>query len=316
MKALKKIRFHRFISILRIHVIVLITLSLWPLIAFAFLLPAKTVLQNNVASRKFLKEVELSQTIHFLEGFYSPQTFDCEEKIYVSALLNASRFDYTCQGFLYTVLRTPKTTKIIHTKSIETRSVTPLNAWPALFFSLDFTSLLQSLEHSEFISTEEKKEEDSSSAQPPKEKDWTVEGTISLARLGKIEKSTPQKLEKNVTLLLSAPSGSHKIWFEKDLFVPQKMEMGGRTLVFQNYREISIPPLNKTFFRYPQKVEIQEGETSGITLEADNTKILVNPKFSKDTFDAQKIVKRNITPVTEETSYIKEVLEKFILEYR
>ncbi|MBI2645710.1 MAG: hypothetical protein HYW85_01525, partial [Deltaproteobacteria bacterium] len=82
------------------------------------------------------------------------------------------------------------------------------------------------------------------------------------------------------------------------------------------YREIPILPLKKTFFRYPQKIEIQEGEVPGITIESDSTKTLVNPKFSKDIFDAQKISKINTTSVSEETSYMKEVLEKFILEYR
>jgi len=286
---------------------------LLPKPSFAFLLPAKTVLQNNVASRKFLKEVEVSQTIHFLEGFYSSKAFDCTEKIYISAPFNASRFDYTCEGIFYTLLRTPKTSKVIYNKAIETRSLLPLHAWPALFFSLDFPSLLKSLEHSEFISVEEKKEDTSLQN---KEKNWNVEGTISLVRLGKIEKSTPQKLEKNVALLLSAPLGSQKIWFEKDLFTPQKMEIGGRTLMFQNYRQTPIPPLKKTFFYYPQKIEVQEGESSGITIESDSAQILINPKFSKDVFDPQKVTKKNTTAATEETSYIKEVLEKFILEYR
>ncbi|MBI3019130.1 MAG: hypothetical protein HYY61_04490 [Deltaproteobacteria bacterium] len=320
MLALKKIRSHEFISLLKIYIVVLIILLHWPLVTFAFLLPAKTVLQNNIASRKILKEVGVSQTIHFLEGFYSPRAFDCQETISVSALLNASRFDYTCQGIFYTLLRTGKVSKVIYHKTIETRPEAPLNAWPALFFTTDFPSLLQNLIHNEFISAGEKEEEPASPNQPAKEKDWNIEGTISLARLGKIEKSTPQKLEKNVTLLLSAPSGSQKIWFEKDLFVPQKMEVGGRVLIFQNYQETPIPPLKKTFFRYPQKIEVQEGGATGITIELDSTKVLINPKFSKDVFDAQKIaqktVKTNSTAVSEETSYIKEVLEKFILEYR
>lgn len=305
-----------------------VILLFMPLASFAFLLPAKTVLQNNVASRKFLKEVQLSQTLHFLEGFYSPKAFDCEEKIYISAPLEAFRFDYTCQGILYTLLRTPKAMKVIYHKTVEEKPYVPLNAWPALFFSWDFPSLLQSLEHSEFILAEEKAVEepasDNVSLDPrgggddklPKEKEWAVEGAISLVRLGKIEKSTPQKLEKNVTILLSAPSGTQKIWFEKDLFVPQKMEFGGRVLVFQVYQETPILPSKKTAFRYPQKTELQEGEASDIAIESDTTKTLINPKFPKDVFDVRKIVKKNNTAASEETSYIKEVLEKFILEYR
>src|SRR3989338_6554806 len=232
--------------------VILLTCWLWTTTATAFLLPAKTVLQNNVASRKFLKEVQLSQTLHFLEGFYSPKAFDCEEKISVSALLNTSRFDYTCQGVSYTLIRTAKVNKVIYNKTIETRPSVPLNAWPALFFTTDFPSLIQSLTHNEFISAEEKETEETPTDprspigvgdklrgddKLPKEKDWNIEGTISLVRLGKIEKSTPQKLEKNVVLLLTAPSGSQKIWFEKDLFLPQKMEIGGRIFVFQNYIE-------------------------------------------------------------------------------
>src|SRR3989338_1685695 len=93
-----------------------VILLFMPLASFAFLLPAKAVLQNNVASRKFLKEVQISQTIHFLEGFYSPQAFDCQETISVSALSNMSRFDYLCQGISYTLLRTPKASKVIYNK--------------------------------------------------------------------------------------------------------------------------------------------------------------------------------------------------------
>ncbi|MBI3016745.1 MAG: hypothetical protein HYY62_01915 [Deltaproteobacteria bacterium] len=326
MIALKGIRSHEHISFSMSKTFIsllLLTCWLWTTTATAFLLPAKTVLQNNVSSRKFLKEVQLSQTLHFLEGFYSPKAFDCEEKISISALLNMSRFDYVCQDVSYTLLRTAKANKVIYNKTIETKPSVPLNAWPALFFATDFPSLIQSLSHNEFISAEEKEEEEAASDprlrgddKGSKEKDWNIEGTISLVRLGKIEKATPQKLEKNVVLLLTAPSGSQKIWFEKDLFLPQKMEIGGRTFVFQNYREIPILPLKKTFFRYPQKIEIQEGEVPGITIESDSTKTLVNPKFSKDIFDAQKISKINTTSVSEETSYMKEVLEKFILEYR
>src|SRR3989338_3321560 len=172
-----------------------VILLFMPLASFAFLLPAKTVLQNNVASRKFLKEVQLSQTLHFLEGFYSPKAFDCEEKISVSALLNTSRFDYTCQGVSYTLIRTAKVNKVIYNKTIETRPSVPLNAWPALFFTTDFHSLIQSLSYNEFISAEEKETEEtptdprlSGDDKLPKQKDWNIEGTISLIRLGKIEK--------------------------------------------------------------------------------------------------------------------------------
>ncbi len=303
--------------------VIISLLLFWPVAASAFLLPAKTILQNNVASRKFLKEIELTQTLHFLEGFYSPHAFDCEETIYVSATLSALRFDYTCQGFVYTVLRAAKTTKIIYNKTIESRPNTPLSSWPALFFTTDFPSLIQSLTYNEFISAEEK-EQATTPDKPAPEKDWNIEGAISLVRLGKIEKSTSQKLEKNVTLLLSSPKGSQKIWFEKDLFVPQKMEQGGRLFSFQNYRELPISTFGKTFFRYPQKIVLQEGEAPGITLESDSAKIFINRKLSlgtlKDLFDAQKIAKdtkkTNVTAVSEEMSYIKEVLEKFTLEYR
>lgn len=272
-------------------------------VSFAFLLPPETILQNNVSQRAFLRSAVIQHQILFLEGFFSPTAFSCKETMFFSAP-ESLRVDYLCDNVAYGFIRTSKNLRTIYEKKVENRELTPFNYWPSLFLLPSVNALIKNLSHFRFISAEEEILND--------KKSWSIDAAVSLVKLGKIEKSTPQKLEKNTTLLLSGSSG--KTWFEKDLFLPQKIEYEGRDLVFKNYKEYPLKGSAKLSFKYPQKIEIQESQIAGIIL--DTSSITLNPSLDPNVFNSAPITKKNVTAFSEENSRRKEVLEKFIVEYR
>ncbi len=295
-------------------------------ISFAFLLPAETILENNVSPRKYLKRISVAHKIDFLEGFYTPVSFQCGETIYFKN--NATvRFDYLCNGVPLTLLRKGKERKIIYNKKIESlESQVPLHFWPALFFTTDMESLIQSLTSAALIEAErEKAQEETPEEENPKEKNkdtkekaaapaqWKISASVSLTRLGKIERAAPEKLEKNLILLLS-PFGdsSKKIFFEKDLFLPQKIEYDGREIIFKNYRGLTFS--SRLTFKYPQKIEVQESGIPGISLESLFEKIDVSTNYA-DNFFSSKIIAGQQTKAFDNPIH-KEVLDKFVREYR
>lgn len=275
-----------------------------PQISLAFLLPAETILENNVSTRKYLKRISVAHKIDFLESFYSPVSFQCAETIYFKNN-STVRFDYLCNGVPLTLLRTGrngKERKIIYNKKIEPLEALPLHFWPALFFTTDMESLIPSLVNAELIEAE--REELSQ---------WKISAFVSLVKLGKIERAAPEKLEKNLILLLS-PFGdsSKKIFFEKDLFLPQKIEYDGREIIFKNYRELTFS--SRFIFKYPQRIEIQESGIPGISLESSFEKIAASKNYA-DNFFSPKTIAGQQTKAFDDPIH-KEVLYKFVREYR
>ena len=242
-------------------------------IAFGFLLPPEAVLHNNTTQRKYFKTIALHHTLTFLEGAYSPKNFSCKESLYFSTPDNL-KMNYLCENATYSATHSKKDM---------------LHFWPALLLTNTPELLIKTLSQFGFIGIEGEE----------------IEGTISLERLGRIEKSTPLKKEKNIVLLLSSPSTSNKIWFEKDLFLPQKIEHENRTFLFKNFRQLFLPNYKKISFSYPQYTEIQEEGVGIITVETDFNRLKLNQPLE--------------TPITKNTltdETIKEILEKFISDYR
>lgn len=305
---------------LRMTYFAFVLLLLWPTDLRAFLLPAHTLLENNVFPRKYLKGLSISHKIEFLEGFYSSASFRCEETI--SFKNNEMvRFDYLCDGVPLTLLYKGKERKIIYNKKTTPLEITPLGWLPALFLTTQIEPLIQSLARAEFIEAEivqENPEEENPKPEKEQKKDkeepfWSVSASVLLVKLGKIERSTPEKLEKNITLLLSPFSdSSKKIFFEKDIFLPQKIDYRGRGILFKNYRELTFS--SRLALKYPQKIEIQEDDTTGIVLESLFEKIRLQPNFPKDFFKASKIASEQSKAFDDPAH--KEVVEKFIQEYR
>lgn len=296
--------------------IFLIALHLWPQTSLAFLLPAETILENNVSTRKYLKRISVAHKIDFLEGFYTPISFQCAETIYFKNNTTV-RFDYLCNGVPLTLLRKRKERKIIYNKKIESlESQVPLHFWPALFFTTDMESLIPSLTHAELIEAEREEPEEENKdtkEKPAKAAQWKISASVSLTKLGKIERAAPEKLEKNLILTLS-PFGdsSKKIFFEKDLFVPQKIEYDGREILFKNYREFTFS--SRLIFKYPQRIEVQESGIPGISLESSFEKIDASTNYA-DHFFSPKIIAGQQTKAFDNPIY-KEVLDKFVREYR
>lgn len=270
---------------------------------FAFLLPPETILQNNVSQRSFLKSIIIQHQIQFLEGFYSPKAFSCKETLYF-VTTGLFRADYLCDSIPYSFIRNTKERKTIYNKLITQLEFSPLNFWPGLFLTTQADNLIQSLSHHQFISAEEQMIND--------KKAWSIDASVSLVRLGKIEKSTPEKLERNVTLLVSGDSG--KIWFEKDLFLPQKIEYEGKTLLFKQYKDYPFNAVRKLSFKYPQKIEIQESEIAGVLIETKD--IQLNPSLDAALFNSALVSKKINMAFSDENQTHKEVLEQFIFEYR
>lgn len=294
-----------------------VLLLLWPNDLRAFLLPAYTLLENNTSPRKYLKGLSISHKIDFLEGFYSPVSFRCEEMLYFKNN-EIVRFDYLCNGVPLTLLYKGKERKIIYNKKITSLETAPLGWLPALFLTTQIEPLIQSLARAKFIEVEIGQESPEEEKEPKKDKDkeepfWNVSASVLLVRLGKIERSTPEKLEKNLTLLLSPFSdSSKKIFFEKDTFLPQKIEYQGRDLIFKNYRELTFS--SRLTLKYPQKIEVQEDDTPGILFESLFEKIRLQPNIPQDFFKATKIASEQSRSFDDPAK--KEVLEKFIQEYR
>lgn len=291
-----------------------------PQISLAFLLPAETILENNVSTRKYLRKISVAHKIDFLEGFYSPVSFQCAETIYFKNN-STIRFDYLCNGVPLTLLRTGrngKERKIIYNKKIEPLEALPIHFWPALFFTTDMESLIPSLVNAELIEAEREEPEEEEENKDTKEKaaktaQWKISASVSLVKLGKIERAAPEKLEKNLILLLS-PFGdsSKKIFFEKDLFLPQKIEYGGREIVFKNYRGLTFS--SRLTFKYPQRIEVQESGIPGISLESSFEKIDASTNYA-DNFFSPKIIAGHEMKAFDNSIY-KEVLDKFVREYR
>jgi hypothetical protein len=179
-------------------------------------------------------------------------------------------------------------------------------------------SLIQSLASREFIEvereeTQEENPEEKNKDTKEKSAGWKISASVSLVRLGKIERAAPEKLEKNLILLLS-PFGdsSKKIFFEKDLFLPQKIEYDGREIVFKNYRELTFS--SRFTFKYPQKIEVQESGISGISLESSFEKIDVSTNYA-DNFFSSKMIAGQQAKAFDDPIH-KEVLDKFVREYR
>lgn len=286
---------------------------LWATPTFSFLLPATYLLRNNVSTRTNIKRIALSHQIKFIDGFYSSSPFSCRENIYFEDEKNF-RIDYLCEEASYTILKTPSARQMIYKKKIEKRDQRPAHFLLSLLLFQHVDPLIHSLNHDHFIHAEEL----SSNG----ESDWNIEGTVSLVRLGEIEKSLPEKLEKNVTLLLSAPDGSDKhIWLEKDLFLPQKISNEGREIIFKHYKEIStLQEKHPRLLKYPATIEIQEGGLSRIVIESDFSQFKINPDFDKDLFKPKKIVMHHEKSTSKNALELpekdKETLEKFIEEYR
>lgn len=286
-----------------------------PRISLAFLLPAETIIENNVSTRKYLRGVSVAHKIDFLEGFYSPVSLQCAETIHFK---NNSmiRYDYLCNGVPLTLLRKGKERKIIYNKKIESLDAAPLHFWLALFLTTDTESLIQSLAGAGLIEAErEEVEEENKETKETKDKTlrWKISASVSLTKLGKIERAAPEKLEKNLILLLS-PFGdsSKKIFFEKDLFLPQKIDYEGREIIFKNYRELTFS--SRLVLRYPKIIEIQESGIPGVSLESSFEKINVSTKYTDDFF-SPKMIAGQQTKAFEEATH-KEILEKFVREYR
>lgn len=302
--------------------IFLVALHLCPQTSFAFLLPAETILENNVSTRKYLKRISVAHKIDFLEGFYTPVSFQCAETIYFKNNTTI-RFDYLCNGVPLTLLRTGgtggtgrsgKERKIIYNKKIESLEALPLHFWPALFFTTDMESLIPSLVNAELIEAEVNQEENKDTKEKAaKTAQWKISAFVSLVKLGKIERAAPEKLEKNLILLLS-PFGdsSKKIFFEKDLFLPQKIEHDGREIIFKNYKELTFS--SRLIFKYPQRIEIQESGIPGISLESSFEKIAAPTNYA-DNFFSPKIIAGQQTKAFDDPIH-KEVLDKFVREYR
>lgn len=269
--------------------------------SFSYLPSAETIIRNNANERLFLKGLKLSHKILFPE-------FQCEETLYFTSS-NILRTDFQCHNTFYTLLRTQNSLKQIYNQKVNLLTARPLSFLPALLLLKDEELLFSLLSHFQFISaekTEPKKDED-------KKAEWTLTGMVSLVRTGKIEKGTQNKLERNVDFLLTSPTeSSNQIWFDKNLFLPQKIQHEETEILFQNYRE--IPVREKRSFRYPQKVEIQKGNSLQITIETLFDKIDANPSFEKKDFDPIWIAKNQSS--SEGAENIKETLEKFISEYR
>jgi len=116
-----------------------------------------------------------------------------------------------------------------------------------------------------------------------------------------------------VLLLTSPENEDKKIWFDKDLYLPQKITYGGREIIVKNYKEISNK--YKRFFRYPKNVEISENDVLGISIETEYDEMAVNPKFEPNHFHAKTILEQRTTSFKGKTD-MKEVLVKFIQDYR
>lgn len=294
-------------KVLRFVIIAFVSLLLWPNHVGAFLLPAYTLLENNTLPRKYLKGLSISHKIDFLEGFYSPVSFRCEETIYFKNN-ETVRFDYLCNGVPLTLLYKGKERKLIYNKKITSLETAPLGWLPALFLTTQIESLIQSLARAEFIEAEEQIREEEK-----EEPLWKVSASVLLVRLGKIERSTPEKLEKNLTLSLSPFNDStKKIFFEKDIFLPQKIEYQGRNIIFKNYRGLTFS--SRLTLKYPQKIEVREDDTSGILFESLFEKIRLQPNAPQEFFKAVKIAAEQSKSFDDPTK--KEILEKFIQEYR
>ncbi|MEK7791150.1 MAG: hypothetical protein AAB309_05955 [Deltaproteobacteria bacterium] len=289
-----------------------------PQTSLAFLLPAETILENNVSTRKYLKRIFVTHKIDFLEGFYTPISFRCVETIYFKNN-STIRFDYLCNGVSLTLLRTGrngKERKMIYNKKVESLDAAPLHFWPALFFTTDMESLIPSLTHAELIEAEREESEEenkNTKEKAPQTAQWKISASVSLTKLGKIERAAPEKLEKNLILLLS-PFGdsSKKIFFEKDLFLPQKIEYDGREILFKNYRELTFS--SRLIFKYPQKIEVQESGIPGISLESSFEKIDTSTNYA-DNFFSPKIIAGHEMKAFDDPIH-KEVLDKFVREYR
>ena len=310
---------------------ILMVLIIWcyPQAGSAYQISAEFLLKNNVSHRKYLRSVTLHQKIKFLEGLYSPAPFTCHETIYFQSH-EKIRIDYQCGDVTYTHLyEKPRVTAIYHQK-ITPREARSPHFLTALFLYKKEDPLIRLMSDFQFVHAEVKEpapdpleltEEDAPPLpKKPKEKkekqetEWDVTGTVSLTKLGKLEKSQPEKMEDNSVLLLSSPVDSgQQIWFSKKLFLPQKISYAGRDILFRNYREVSNQ--YNLFFRYPQFIEIQETGISGIIIESLWDRLEINPKYEKDFFNAETIVKKRSTSFPQD-SKIKIVLEKFISEYR
>lgn len=269
----------------------------------AFILPVHTILENNASSKTGLRNAVLVHDIQFLEGFYSPLTFSCKENIYYQAP-KSLRVDISCGNVVMVLLSSEKNRKLVYNKIVNDQEVHPLHYLLSLFLSSDLNVLLPSLHQAQFIEATEKIEADL--------KTWEVQSTVSLTRLGRIEKSIPTKLEKNLAYLIQ---GDHKLWLEKDLYLPQKIEYQGQILLFQKYKDLgTIGPKNS--FKYPELIQITEEDIPGVTLQSQYGSILLNTKLNSNVFQSSTALKRAATAFGDDDAPKKEVLEKFISQYR
>lgn len=269
----------------------------------AFILPIHAILENTAALKTGLRTAVISHDIKFTEGFYSPISFGCKETIYFQSPATI-RIDYVCGNVNMILVSSEKSRKIFYNQGATNQDPTPLHSFLALFLSSDANILIPSLTQSQFIQATETIENDL--------KTWDVQAPVSLARLGKIEKSVPLKLEKNLTYLIQS---GQKLWLEKDLYVPQKAEVQGQIVLFHKYREIPLKG-SKNAFRYPETVQISEADIPGVVLQTHFDEILLNPKLDSTLFQTDSFAKKAVGAFLAEESSKKEVLEKFISQYR
>ncbi|OGQ13671.1 MAG: hypothetical protein A3B70_05690 [Deltaproteobacteria bacterium RIFCSPHIGHO2_02_FULL_40_11] len=295
-----------------------------PVIATPPGLSPEGLVQKTMDHRRYLKSISVSQTLHFLEGFFTATPFVCQEAISY-AKYHFLRIDYICNDIPLTLLQENKTRKIIYNGKIETLEDRPFNFLTALLFQVDEDSLIESLAFDQFIEAQKMSnlitfpdtlKSEKLTYAPSTNTQWHVSGMLSGPfRVGKIEKKSDEKMERNLILKLNTPlNETQSISFDQNLFLPLKIEHKEREVLLSNYKEFENP--KERFYRYPQKTEFFEGTLPGILIETDAQSIVVNQPFEKEFYSATQISKNQKGAFPEYLSYMKDTLERFILEYR
>lgn len=226
--------------------------------------------------------------------------------------------DYLCDGILLSVLEVNQQRKLFYHGSVIELESRPMSYWPALFLSADENHLIESLSYFNFILAkplENKIDLPDKWHEPIPNKSWVLEGQLKLSRLGLIQKSDPHTLERNkVSQLVSPVADHHEVWLDHDLFLPIKITFEDKDIVFKNYQNLS--QLQTIPYAYPSTIEIQKEGLSGVVIDTLPEFFGLNTPFEGKIFSQAQLRNQTQKGFPESLSYIKEILERFILEFR